>query len=290
MKLKNYTMSLFASTIFTAGYLIFQKPYDVAFIDDVAVQTVTHENIDLKIEFDYEPDLSAFKDDQDVPANEYDDMFDEDDEQEPVHSYFELPTKNFVTEQERRDLFNQLGLEYLERVMYDYDLGPDFDARLTEAYLEDAENCDDLSNYYQDDIESGLLVPMSIRWLGQDVGYGIFAEEDILQDDLIGVYTGSLQDRNLVDSKDYAWAYPAMTKEGGALSLDARQRGNELRFINDNINPNCTMTFIIGKDNLWHGCYTALRDIKNGEQLFISYGPAYWETRDYKYHELSDIK
>ena len=46
----------------------------------------------------------------------------------------------------------------------------------------------------------------------------------------------------------------------------------------------------MGHDNLWHVCYTALKDIKKGEQLLISYGPAYWDTRVYKYKELADAK
>ena len=127
---------------------------------------------------------------------------------------------------------------------------------------------------------------MSIRWLGSDVGYGVFAEDDIVEGQLIGVYTGVVQDRALVHDKDYAWAYPTKTLQGEKVSIDARFKGNEFRFVNDNVNPNCYMKFIIGKDNLWHGCYIADRNILQGEQLFISYGPDYWATRDYKYKEM----
>jgi len=243
MKLKNFTTGFFVGTICLAGYLIFQSPQDIAviYIDDVAVQRVDRGLVDMELELDCEPDISAFKDGENIL---------DDDVQEPLHSYFELPIKNFVTVQERRDLFKQLGLDYLERVAFDYAPAQKLDARLTKEYLDDAENCDDFTSYYQNDIEDGVLVPMSVRWLGADVGYGVFAEEDLLEGDLIGIYTGSVQDRDLVDCKDYAWFYPAMTQEGGVLSLDARQKGNELRFVNDNLNPNCTLTFIVGKDGI----------------------------------------
>jgi SET domain-containing protein len=155
-------------------------------------------------------------------------------------------------------------------------------------YLDDPAEYEDISSLYKDDVKAQTLVPLSIQWLGDKVGYGIFAEADILEDEFIGLYTGSIQDRSLVDNKDYAWLYPIQTEDGGAVSLDGYSQGNELRFINDGISPNCVVQYVIGHDNLWHVCYVALTDIKKGEQLLISYGPDYWDTRSYKYQELTD--
>jgi len=273
MKLKNYITGLFIGIIFFTGYLIFQYPLDELIDDDIAMQAIVNNTFDI--------DINNIIEDEDLLSNENDEYY------TSQHTYYELGMKNFITQDERRDLFQQLDLEYLEREIFDYIPTESMDAKLTEAYLEDTESHDDYSMRYQNDIQEGVLAPISVRWLGSEVGYGIFAEKNILQDEFIGIYTGHIQDRSLVDSKDYAWAYPAKTIEGESLSLDGRFKGNELRFVNDNIDPNCTMIFFIGKDHLWHGCYIALRDIKEGEQLFISYGPAYWETRDYEYKELA---
>ena len=196
-------MGLFAGTICMAGYLIFQNPEDIVVTDNVIVQSIPQELVG--VQFDCEPDASAFDDDMlDNDSVQIDGAVDV--AAEPQHASHELDIKNFVTQQERRDLFKQLGIEYLEREAFDYAPAKNIDARLTQAYLDDADNCDDVTVYYQDDIEKAALVPMSVRWLGSDVGYGVFAEADLLEDDFVGIYTGSLQDRSLVESKDYAWA------------------------------------------------------------------------------------
>lgn len=196
--------------------------------------------------------------------------------------------QKFVTCKERFDLFKELNIEYLDHEEFDYAPAQQIDARLTEMYLENPAEYEDLSYNYKDNIEAQTLVPLSIQWLGKDIGYGIFAETAIYENEFIGTYTGKVQDRSLIDTKDYAWYYPIKTEEGGAVSLDGYNQGNELRFINDGIHPNCVVKYVIGNDDLWHICYVALTDIKKGDQLLISYGPDYWDTRLYDYQELAD--
>ncbi len=106
----------------------------------------------------------------------------------------------------------------------------------------------------------------------------------------IGIYGGVVKDRKLVKDRDYAWAYPGKTLEGTRITLDGVEKSNELRFVNDGRDPNCIVKYIIGNDRLWHVCYIAAKDIKKGDQLLISYGPAYWDTRQYKYQELAGLE
>jgi len=202
----------------------------------------------------------------------------------------ELSDKVFVTPEERYKLFESLGIEYLFEEIFAYEHALPIDIQDNDIYKESPELHKGLSFLYADDIKDRTLVPMSIRWLGDEIGYGIFAEKDLYEDDFIGVYTGVVQDRASTQNKDYAWQYPTLTDDGYTMVVDGSTKGNELRFINDGVNPNCVVRYIIGKDNLWHVCYTALKDVKKGEQLLISYGPAYWDTRIYKYKELADIK
>jgi SET domain len=203
------------------------------------------------------------------------------------HCFKPLHKKIFYSPQERREFFKKIGVEYCNDHIFEYQPILEKNAKESEKYLEDIEHNDALSLLHADDIAAEKLMPMSIRWIDSQVGHGIFAEEDLAAGGFVGVYGGQVQDRLLVDSKDYAWSYPAETADGGRITLDGALQGNELRLINDGKDPNCIVEYIIGKDNLWHVCYLAAKDIKKGEQLLVSYGPAYWETRDYKYQELA---
>ena len=206
------------------------------------------------------------------------------------HLFKELERKNFYTKIEKLELFAELGIGYLNGMVFDYAPALNIDPKESEKYTKDIDGNNDLSDRYGADIKAKVLMPMSIRWINEDVGHGIFAEEDLSQGGFIGIYGGIIQERVLIKERDYAWAYPIKTLEGDRLIIDAGKRGNELRFINDGINPNCVMKNIIGPDGLWYVCYIALKDIKKGDQLLISYGPSYWDTRKYNYQELLDCK
>ncbi len=204
------------------------------------------------------------------------------------HSFDQLDRKIFCTPEERKLFFDQIGVHYCNEHIFEYAPILDIDPKKSDKYLEGIAHNDQLSILYGDDIATKKLMPMSIRWIDCQVGHGIFAEQDMLTGGFVGVYGGQVQDRLLVDSKDYAWAYPGETLEGGKITLDGAIKGNELRLINDGKDPNCVVEYIIGPDNIWHVCYLALKDIKKGEQLLISYGPAYWDTRSYKYQEFAE--
>jgi len=204
------------------------------------------------------------------------------------HSFTSLDKQIFYSPEERRDFFDCIGVHYCNEHIFEYAPVLEIDPKKSNKYLENIAYNDQLSILYGDDIAAKKLMPMSIRWIDPQVGHGIFAEDDVSAGEFVGVYGGQVQDRLLVDSKDYAWAYPGETLQGGRITLDGAIKGNELRLINDGKDPNCGVEYIIGQDNLWHVCYLVLKDIKKGEQLLVSYGPAYWDTRDYKYQELAE--
>lgn len=199
-------------------------------------------------------------------------------------------SKIFYTAQERRDLFVDLGVEYLNTTFIDYEHIFNVDPKLSEIYLRAPDYYDHLTVLYGADIAACTLTPMSVRWLGLEVGYGAFVEDDVAAGGFIGIYTGVVQDRRLIDNTDYAWLYPISTLEGTSISLSSREKGNELRFINDGQDPNCTAKYVIGFDNLWHICYVATKNIKKGEQLLVSYGSAYWNARKNKYQDLTKVE
>lgn len=188
-------------------------------------------------------------------------------------------SKIYYTLQERKDLFVDLGVQYLNTTCIDYEHIFNADPRQSEIYLRAMDYHNYLTALYGADIAACTLIPISIRWLGLDIGYGAFAEDDVMQGDFIGIYAGVVQDRMLIDNTDYAWLYPISTLDGTSISLSGAEKGNELRFINDGQYSNCVAKYVIGLDDVWHICYIASENIKKGDQLSVNYGSAYWNYR-----------
>ena len=130
------------------------------------------------------------------------------------------------------------------------------------------------------------------------IGYGVFANRDIVKGDFIGEYTGELKPIKVNDDNAglYAWD-SALARPKHATSnwifvdkacdwpesansknifFDAKKNGNELRFINHNgSNANCVCIFIGGEDKLPHLCYIASKDFSEGQELTVDYGTDY---------------
>jgi len=285
MKLKYYIIGLFCTLLLGIGYFLYQPVFysqlPISTLEFVGIaeeeKDTTHNGQDTKgiEQEDLAVEIVAQLEPQEIAVEVFD------------HRFQEFSQKIFTTLEEKKEFFHKLGLEYLNETVVEYTPILGMNQKSSERYLEDVHGNDILTKKYGSAIASQSLIPMSIRWLGKDIGYGIFAEIDLFPGDFIGVYGGIVDDRALIDDKDYAWAYPCQTLEGGRTTLDGAKKGNELRFINDGKDPNCVVKYILGFDGLWHVCYLALKDIKKGEQLLVSYGPAYWETRKYAYQELS---
>ena len=125
-------------------------------------------------------------------------------------------------------------------------------------------------------INNGYVAPVSIKFVSKEIGYGIFAEVDIKKDEMIGECTGIILDRYLVIDTDYAWVYPV--KEINLL-LDCKHHGNEMRYVNHSNNNNAKKIDVLCNKNIWHPVYIADKDISKGEEITISYGKLYWDTR-----------
>nr|CAG8497799.1 6827_t:CDS:10 [Entrophospora candida] len=108
------------------------------------------------------------------------------------------------------------------------------------------------------DIDDGRVY---IRWVNDHVRYGMFAGKDFEKNDIIGLYTGYIT-KNISDY-EYAWEYNYIVNvldENNAkvgVCIDAKYRGNYMRFANhrDN-NPNGDQFYTI-YDDKWHVLYIA---------------------------------
>lgn len=83
---------------------------------------------------------------------------------------------------------------------------------------------------------------------GIDIGYGMFAEEDISKGTFIGEYVGVVLQSSTTSSSCYALNYPC--REGGYV-IDSKETGNIMRMVNHSDNHNSIFQNIY-HDNLVH--------------------------------------
>jgi len=120
------------------------------------------------------------------------------------------------------------------------------------------------------------LVDATIKWINEEIGYGLFTNIDIGEGDYIGEYTGVVQKEKTVSA--YQYKYPAYHLENyGTYYIDSEDFGNEMRFMNHSCDPN-----IKGVDmfhgGILHVVFKATRSIPAGTQLCYDYGPFFWNS------------
>ena len=113
---------------------------------------------------------------------------------------------------------------------------------------------------------------VSIRYVSDTVGYGLFAEEILHAGDMLGEYTGMVLDIS-TSFNTYSLLFPSTD---GNYQIDSSEYGNETRFINHSSNPNCEYVHVV-VDGLCHVICVVKRDVRAGEQITVDYGKGYWE-------------
>ena len=132
--------------------------------------------------------------------------------------------------------------------------------------------------YYQPLIEAHYQAPVDVHYINDQIGYGVFALKNIQPGQMIGEYTGIVRRVNFSkqgSDYDYAWGFPKPTK----YLVDAKDAGNDMRFINHSYRPNVEMIFVPDKAQRLHLIYVANQPIKKGQQLLSNYGKPYWAGR-----------
>jgi len=137
-----------------------------------------------------------------------------------------------------------------------------------------------LGKKFIEKIEAAYIPQVSVRWISEQVGYGLFAEEEIAQGSYVGEYTGIVRrnDRRYFESmNNYCYEYPVDDEIGRSFVIDATQ-GNLTRFINHSSRPNLKPIHVF-YGGYYHLIFVALRPIQKGEQLCFDYGENYWYLR-----------
>jgi SET domain-containing protein len=124
---------------------------------------------------------------------------------------------------------------------------------------------------------------VTIRFIDQNVGFGVFAVEDIPPYSTLTHYAGILRpERSIQTERDSTFAFTKFKP----FSIDAMHYGNWARFMNHGEEGKPETNVIAWEIYLPAGpriVFSAGRHgIKKGEQLLYSYGDEYWEEKEFK--------
>lgn len=130
-------------------------------------------------------------------------------------------------------------------------------------------------------IKGGEIPDVSIRWIDEKVGHGLFVEEELSIGDYAGEYTGVVRKndirRYLGPLNNYCYEYPVPDDLGRSYVIDATQ-GHLTRFINHSFTPNLRSVHVF-YEGFFHLIFLPIMPIAKGEQLTFSYGTNYWYLR-----------
>lgn len=137
-----------------------------------------------------------------------------------------------------------------------------------------------LGSYHSRELSQGEIPSVEIRWIHQQIGYGLFASEPFKKWQYIGEYTGLLRRRNLFfpNINDYCFMYPKYWLSTRAYTIDSEKHGNYTRFINHSDFPNCESVAVF-HDGVFHILFRAIKEIQAGEEFTYDYGGIYWLRR-----------
>lgn len=126
---------------------------------------------------------------------------------------------------------------------------------------------------FRNQIDTGGVKQVSIRWIGDRMGFGLYAEENIPKGEMIGEYTGLVRRCFPIFflPNRYSFRYPLYRLLFGSYTIDAERFTNEISFINHSQNPNCESVVSINH-HLFHVLIRTKEDIPKGSELSFDYG------------------
>jgi len=136
-----------------------------------------------------------------------------------------------------------------------------------------------LGAFHAAKIKSHYVANLSIRWIDETLGYGLFAEESIKASEYIGEYTGVVRRRRYFSNKnDYSFLYPTSFFYLRKHIIDGKDQGNEIRYANHSDDPNCEAISVVC-DDLFHIILRAVTDIPAHTQITYDYSRRFWKYK-----------
>ncbi len=137
-----------------------------------------------------------------------------------------------------------------------------------------------LGAYHEEDLQKGVMADLRLKWMNPIKEFGLVANKDLRMNAYIGEYTGTVRRfRKIKDQKNpYCFEY-SLGEMRTPFTIDAREKGNLMRFINHSSYPNIAPVFIYS-GGVIHVIFRASRQIRKDEELTYDYGPYYWAQRE----------
>lgn len=127
---------------------------------------------------------------------------------------------------------------------------------------------------------TGYVANVSIGWINDEMGYGLFAEEDLPENVFIGQYCGIVRQVHRLEPElnEYCLHYPSRFFSYNYYVIDAKRAGNQTRFINHSDRANLQPMALLDRHFLHIGFFTS-RACCKGEELTFNYGKNFWSKR-----------
>ena len=137
-----------------------------------------------------------------------------------------------------------------------------------------------LGHYYAKGIQGHIYLDLTIGWIDETIGYGVWTNVDIPAQAYVGEYTGILRKRLFFGrwKNRYCFDYNIGEGRNSGYVIDAQDFGNHTRFINHSDEPNLEPASAYC-DGLIHVIIYAPKAIQAGTQLCYDYGDEYWQKR-----------
>ena len=136
-----------------------------------------------------------------------------------------------------------------------------------------------LGAYFQKELLAASPPEVSLRWIDDEMGWGIFAKRDFQPMQFIAEYSGLFRRKRRGDDQNaYCFECPLIRGESSRFLIDARDFGGISRYINHSDAPNLesALATVLGMP---HVLLLTSRPIKKGEELRYDYGTDYWKRR-----------
>jgi len=135
-------------------------------------------------------------------------------------------------------------------------------------------------SYYKNEILSLFFPEVSVRWIDDSFGWGIFAEKPFKKGECICEYAGKVRKRRKEDKKNaYCFEYLLAPSVPTPYIIDAQDQGGIGRFINHRTSDPNLRSALVTVDWISHVLLIADKPIEKGVQLVYDYGPDYWSCR-----------
>ena len=134
-------------------------------------------------------------------------------------------------------------------------------------------------SYYKKEIQTMFFPEVTVRWIDDSIGWGVFAAKGFKKGEFITEYSGKVRPRRRQDKKNsYCFEYAIAPHVATRFTIDAETQGGIGRFINHSDRPNLLST-LATYEWISHVILIANAPIQAGEQLCYDYGPDYWSRR-----------